>query len=774
MGLVGGAWLAGWLGHHRATTRSRWLPVGLLGAALAAGVLSGRAAGAAARGSCLGHVEPGEEVELRGRLGGRIAGRVHRESIDRSARFVVHDPILRTSRGSCRLAEVAVRAPRPPFDLPTGAPIRLDGRWRTYARPTAWPRRPERVGFVRGSLAPKEMERGAVPPSAWPERLGLLPAIRAAAIDRVERRLPPDVAPAAIALLLAERSRLDAPTTRMFADAGLAHLLAISGLHVGVLAAVALVVGGLFFVGPPRFLAAAGLVVGYVCLIGAPPAATRAAVLFAGYAFCRARGSPARISELLGAAALVALVSDPMTLLDAGFQLSFAGCTGLLLGDGIARRAWATKPDRPSRAQRRARRAVRSSLRAIGASAGAFALTAPLVAWHFYRIAPVSVFSGLIGSPLVGLALISLLGVLLAPGTIAASFAASATLLIRALYQWAGAAAAVPFGHGSVGRPGAVELLVVGCVASVLVLLATRRPLRRAFPLLGLGIGLILASPAWQAWRANGSTLLCTLDVGQGDAAVVRTRRGHWLAVDAGPSFGAADAGRRVVLPFLLSNGARELELFALTHPDLDHIGGARSIFDRLPVRRVLDAGLPVPSERYRDYLNRVGQEGAVWLAATPGSRLRLDEVELLVLGPTASAGAHDLAGPARPIRANDASLSLRIRVDGRFTFVNAGDAPAAEEVRMVDLWSADGLRADALKVSHHGSKNSSSLRWLDAIGPELALISSGAGNRYGHPHPSVIERLETAGIGRVWRTDLEGTACIAVDPDGDWRLIGA
>ncbi len=774
--LAGVVGLAGGFALRAAPERTRWLPIILLlSASLSAGLLGGRRAGAVARTSCLRHLEPGDNVELRGRLASGLAGRQGEAAIDRSARFVVLHSIIRASAGTCRIKEVSVRARRPAKSLPAGAEIELSGQWLPYGQPGAWPTRPERRGFVRGSIGAGAAESTDGGLSISLPGLGILRSARAAAIDRVENRLPSDVAPAGVALLLAERGRLDGRTTRAFADAGLAHLLAISGLHVGILAAVALAGSGLFLVAGSRFLAAAALVIGYVSLIGAPPAAARAAVLFTGYAACRARGSPVRISELLAAAALIALVSDPLTLLDAGFQLSFAGFAGLLLGERIARRALSEASESPSVLWEEARKAVRSVLRMIGAGAGAFLLTAPIAAWHFYRIAPVSVFSGLLGSPLVALALVALLGVLLAPGPIAASFAAASTLLIRGLFSLVQAAAAIPLGHGAVGRPGALEWTLVGCLVSVLVLLASGRRFRRTFPLIGLGVGLILAFPALRARWESGRTLVCTLDVGQGDAAVVRTRSGSWIAVDAGPSFGGADAGRRVVLPFLLSNGARAIELFALTHPDLDHVGGAASLFDRLPVRRVLDSGLPVPTDRYREHLQRVAEEGAAWLVARPGSRLRVDEVDLLVLGPAASFEEAPQGGSSPlPIRANDASLTLRIGVGDGFAYVNAGDAPAAEEARMVELWPSDTLRADVLKVSHHGSKNSSNLRWLRAVGADLALISAGAGNRYGHPHLSTVDRLEAVGVRRIWRTDLEGTGCIAVEPDGGWSLIGA
>jgi competence protein ComEC len=561
----------------------------------------------------------------------------------------------------------------------------------------------------------------------------------------------------------------------MFANAGLAHLLAISGLHVGILAAGALAVTGMFMAGAVRFGAAAFLVLGYVLVIGAPPAAVRAALIFCGFAASRARGSPTRITELLALAATLAVLVDPLTLLEPGFQLSFAGFSGLLVGSSVVRRLDPATPDSPTSMRRRGRRVVRWLAGAVGASAGAFGLTAPIAAWHFQRAAPVSVVSSLIGSPIVALALLALAGVLLLPDPLADTMAAAATVLIRWLEALVGSFAALPLGHMLVGRPGAVEWLAVAAGVTAVLLFTGGRSIWRAAPYAGMAVCLVLASPAIRTWLGAGRTLLCTLDVGQGDAAVLRTRRGHWLAIDAGPSYGATDAGVRVVLPFLLSNGARSLDLFVLTHPDLDHLGGAMALLERLPVRRVLDAALPVPAARYEEYLSAVAAEGSRWLVGRPSARLEIDEIEILVLGPallpsTDYAGAR---GSGRPLDANEASLSLRIEVDGAFSYVNAGDAPAAEERRMLRSWPPDTLRADVFKVSHHGSKTSSDVSWLRVVAPRLAIISAGAGNRYGHPHPVALARLDSAGIGDVWRTDRDGTACVSVDSRGRWRVEG-
>jgi competence protein ComEC len=757
----------------------------LLAATFAAGTASGRVAGLEAGRSCLTRIENGGALEAAGRLASPLAAQPGSATASRSTavfvRVVIVGAELRAEAGDCDVPRLPALVRRPQHAIPAGSIVRLSGKWKAYGRPGAWPRRPERRGYLRAKISAAKPDgppveapgRALTRPAAPASGLGPLQRIRAAGIDRVESRLPADVSPTAVAILLAERGRLDPATSRMFANAGLAHLLAISGLHVGILAAAALAATGMFVAGTGRHLAAALLVLGYVLVIGAPPAAVRAALIFCGYAMSRARGSPARITDLLALAAILAVLVDPLTLLEPGFQLSFAGFSGLLLGSRVARRLDRASGGSPAADRRRARRIGRSLGRGIAASAGAFALTAPIAAWHFQRTAPVSVVSSLVGSPVVALALLALAGVLLLPGPAADTLAAAATILIRWLQALVEAFSALPLGHMLVGRPGGVEWLIVASGVAAVLLFAAGRSVWRAAPYLGLAACLTAATPVLRAWRGAGRTLLCTLDVGQGDAAVLRTRRGHWLAIDAGPHFGRTDAGVRIVLPFLLSNGARSLELFVLTHPDLDHLGGAAALLERLQVRRVLDAAYPVPAARYEEYLSDVAEEGSRWLVGRPGARLAIDEIEILVLGPAVlpSGNSTPTGEGGRPISANDASLSVRIEVDGGFSYVNAGDAPAAEERRVLTSWPADTLRADVFKVSHHGSKTSSDVGWLQALAPQLAIISAGAANRYGHPHPVALARLDSAGIDAVWRTDLDGTACVSVDSEGRWRL---
>ncbi len=686
-----------------------------------------------------------------------------------------------TGGRSCRIPSVTVFVEGGPGsgELRAGERLRASGSWlRLRTRDGAWPEPVGTAGIlVEARLetaddgAPVAPAGGAADGTRGPARL------RVVASRRLSGRLPADVRPTARALLLAERDELAGEVRRRFADAGLAHLLAISGMHVGILAAFVLVLVSAVASGPARPLLAAAVVGLYVIAIGAPAPAARAGLVFAGWALGRARGRPARTGDLVGGAGLAALVSTPGAIVEPGFQLSFAGFGGVALAAG----AFGPRPGRARarsrRRGRRGRRAARSVALLAASGAGAFLATAPIAASHFGRIAPISLVSHFAGTPLVALAILGLC-VSLLPGPPGALAADGATLAIRALHGLADALAGLPWGHGDALPPALWTWLAWG--AGWIAAFRASGPGRRAHALVpaALALFLVLGGPVTARLRPPGNALLCTLAVGQGDAALLRTPGRRWIVFDGGPS-AAGGAGRESLASGLRRQGARSVALAVLSHPDLDHLAGLEPVVQDLPVGALLDSGDALPRAAYARLLATLDARGVAWIEGRAGTRLEVDGVGLLVLGPAARneasrGGGHraGAAGPAPDAGANATSLVVRVSV-GDFRYLNPGDATRAEEEALLDAWPAESLRADLLKVGHHGSRTSTSPEWLRAVRPTIAAISAGPGNRYGHPHPEVLRRLAGAGVTEVWRTDHDGSLCIEIAPDGRWRKRG-
>lgn len=558
-------------------------------------------------------------------------------------------------------------------------------------------------------------------------------AVRERIADRIER-LYGARAPVVEALVLGRRDDLDPGFRRRFASAGLAHLLAISGLHVGVVAAwLALVCRGL---GARRtsWLWSAALVWGYVALLGFPPPATRAAGFVTIYALARVRQRHPPLSAVLAVAVLAVLAIDRDAVTAVGAWLSVAAVWGVRAGRDLLPRAWRGH----------------AVARLAAASLGATLATAPITAWAFGAVAPVGVVANLVAVPLAGAAVPGVFASLLG-GEVLAAGAGMALLAIERVAFWA---AALPGGHVT-GRAGLEFALPWAALLGVFVWAGRPRISWRARRKRTLAVA-VLVSWGSTAFTALERTLgprgfaLHVIDVGQGDAIAVRTPRGQWVLVDAGPRGATGDAGRSRVLPFLRQQGTERLAAMIVSHGDADHLGGVPAVVRSLDPILLMEPGQPLGTELYVEHLTVVDELGVQWRAARRGDTLVIDSVTFAVLHPS----ERWIRRNAIP-NENSVVIHLRYRC---FDALLAGDIGSAAEWALADSVPA----VDLLKVAHHGSAGGTTERWLDVVRPRVAVISVGR-NRYGHPAPEVLDRLAARGV-RTYRTDQGGTVTIRSD----------
>ena len=587
----------------------------------------------------------------------------------------------------------------------------------------------------------------------------LLLALRASAGDRIDRIFGTD-APMVRALLIADTHSLSPELRNRYASAGIIHMLSISGLHVGIIAAAM----ELLFVAArlPRraaYIATLCITAMYVAVIGAPAPALRASVMLAVVTFSRLLQRPTSPWAALSLGALVPLM-NPRTVLDIGWQLSVIGIAGLIASAALAHR-WVAPRFEGWRAQ-----VATLALASIVASV----VSAPLVTWSFGRLSIIAPITNVAATPVVAVLQPTLfLALLFAPAPPVAHFLAGAAHpMLVALDDVARAGASVPFGsltvaptlHGAVLAGVATAAMVVACVSY--------------FP----GRALVVAMAAftgalWLPLLPHHADRLemHLIDVGQGDAVALRTPRGHWLLVDAGRAWRGGDAGRATVIPYLRRRGG-DVELFVLSHPHSDHVGGAASVLHSLHPLTYWDGAYAGTSEPYLASLEAAREERVRWRRVHPGDTLRVDGVLLRVLAPD-SAWMSTLADP------NEASVVVSVEY-GTVRFLLMGDAEHGEESWLL-RHERSFLEADVLKVGHHGSRTSSGNDFLDAVRPSLALISVGAGNSYGHPDPSVLRALARHGA-VVLRSDREGSVVVRTDgqrieieEEGDsWELSRA
>ena len=566
-----------------------------------------------------------------------------------------------------------------------------------------------------------------------------VPHGRGALRDRVaerSRRLFGARAPLVDALVIARRAELDAELRERYTRSGLAHLLSISGLHVGFFAAwLNVLLVRLRLSSRARFAAGALAMLAYVWLLGFPAPATRSAVMLALLDIAKLRQRVVAPRGLVALAALCVMFGDPWAVQSIGAWLSVAAVAAVI---------WAG----------RATEHCSRSVRLLAPAAAATLLTAPITAYAFGTVAPIGVVANLVAIPLAGLAVPGLMVALL----ISSSWlAAGAGLCLALLDLVAKGAAALPGGHFIMMAGWRAAAIWAGIL--LLAWWLWNAPRRRWIVAARLALIAVLIS--WTTlFHAFTRISVCEcltvhfLDVGQGDAVALQSPAGRWVLIDGGPRGPQGDAGRRVVVPFLRRHGATQLAAIVATHAHLDHYGGLPAVLDAFDPAFVLEPGQPVPDAGYLGFLGAVEADGAQWRPARRGDRLELDGVTIEVVSP-------DSAWVATQADINEESVILLVTY-GTTRLLFAGDAGIPTETHLAGRVG----RVTLLKVGHHGSRGATSDRWLDELQPADAVISVGAKNRYGHPAPETLARLQAHGV-TVLRTDERGTITLTVSSHG-------
>mgnify|MGYP000075100368 CR=1 FL=1 len=568
-------------------------------------------------------------------------------------------------------------------------------------------------------------------------------------------------APLVRALLIADQDGIAPDVRDRYADAGLVHMLSISGLHVTIIAGALLTLASACRI-PKRWATplALAIVALYVATLGAPAPAVRSAVMLATVAVTEQWQRPVHPWTALALGAALPTVT-PAVVLDLGWQLSVGGMAALVAARSMLRRVRTIDMARVNGRWRRARvRRLRALtgwratlMREFVTGVVATLVTAPLIAWTFGRVSLVAPLSNLVAAPIVALLQPALfLAILLAPWHAAAQLVADAAGVPIALLDIvATSTARIP--HAALHiAPTFVGACCAG-IASAAVVRASAA--RRWMPTL-LVAAAALTAALWTPLLATGSGQfeLHLLDVGQGDAIAMRTPRGRWVIVDAGRRWEGGDAGQRVVVPYVQRRGGA-VAAFVMTHAHDDHMGGAASVVQALKPARWWEPAFVTSNDTYRTALLAVQRAGIPWQRVHPGAVMQLDGVTFEVLAPDSSwtAQQHD---------ANETSVVLRVQYRD-IAFVLTGDAEANEEAWLLSQLEPAQLRADVLKLGHHGSRTSSTDAFIDAVQPRLGLVSVGVGNRYGHPSPEILDAFAKRGV-PLLRTDRDGVVVVSTD----------
>jgi competence protein ComEC len=602
----------------------------------------------------------------------------------------------------------------------------------------------------------------------------------------IARTMPAPAAAITQEMVLGIRGSLPSQVREAFAASGTAHLMSVSGLHVGF------VYTAMFFVlkpcllrlrfrllrqfsgGPrPSKLAAAGAllaVVGYACLVGENLPTMRATLMIATYvlAYVLDRdGDPWHTTAL---AALVILALHPRSLLDLGFQLSFAGVLAILYAQRLLRAPDAVDPVH-ERALNLAARAASKVREAVLISVFASLGTAPLILYAFHRLPLIAPLANIIVVPLasiaVPLALVaSCIAMFIRPlGEMLLSLAGA---IVTWMYTLIAFFAAVPY---AAPRIGAVSLatVVLAYATFLLLLHGHGNRLARWGALASAMVAGIWLSWPWILPAGHGQLQVTFLDVGHGDASFIRFPEGTTMLIDGGGSYrDDIDIGERVVAPFLWYQRVRQVDYVVATHPHPDHAKGLGFILRDFRVRQFWDNGAPQSSAWYGVIRQTaVDQDIYRHVSVNGVTAFTIDGVHLELLHPTPafqpSPGRRPRVGEDRG--ENNRSLVFKLTY-GTISFLFTGDIE--QEAERFLLQSGRELHTTILKVPHHGSRTSSSEPFVRAVDPSVAVISVQRDNRFGHPHPAVVERYAALGA-QIFRTDEHGAITFRTDGRVVW-----
>lgn len=599
-----------------------------------------------------------------------------------------------------------------------------------------------------------------------PRRLDPMVWLPGPAVDRarqvlreaMQRRLATErYAGVLIALVLGDQRAIAEADWALFNRTGISHLVSISGLHITMIAGLAALAVGALWRRSRRLLAfgsaqaaaaatAVAAALAYCLLAGWGVPAQRTFFMLATVAAALVLRRGLGPATTLALAAAVVCVLDPWAVIAPGFWLSFGAVAAIFLV-------------MHGRAALRVEQGMRSRLAEAARMQLAVTLAlVPLTIVLFQQVSVVSPLANAVAIPLVSLAVtpLALAGAaFVALPEPLASFAIPLFALAHWLFDMLATAlqalVALPWASVPIAAPPPWALMLA--VAGVSWLLAPP-----GWPLRWVGATWLLPLVVWPAPRpADGALWVTALDVGQGMAVLVEARDAV-LLYDTGPRYtSAADAGERVILPYLRWRGIGRIDALVVSHLDSDHSGGAASILRALPVARVLTSIDPAhPALAGAARIER----------CVADQRISLGALEAQVLHPLAA----DYERPGATT--NALSCVLAVGMDSARVLLT-GDLPAREEARLVAR--VDALAAPLASAPHHGSRHSSSAAFVQAARPRWVIVQAGYRNRFGHPDPGVVERYRQAGA-QVARTDHAGAIQWRWRPDGAveieaWRL---
>lgn len=616
------------------------------------------------------------------------------------------------------------------------------------------------------------------------------------------------------AMLVADKSTLDKNIKKLYSENGIAHIMAISGVHVAII--------GMTLYGFLRKLRIGRLISGtfsiaiivlYGIMTGMSSSTERAVIMLILSIVAEYFGRKTDAPTSMGFAMIIMVLGNPYVILDAGFQLSFAAITGVTVVAPQLRKLlrmfkrFIKEADEKKKQKHKKimslRKMIIKLIDALVVGIASFITTTPVIIYYYYQFPPYSIFINLIVIPLVSLIvggsiLVVLTGLFFTGAAVVMTYPVRLILFgykYLCIFASGLPGASVLVGHISIG-------MVFVYYLSVVLIFAILRMIRigkteREGPILYLMLATVLfLTVVYEVYSYDKSLKIVYMDVGQGDGVLLRTSGHGGILIDGGSSSNKR-VGEYVMVPVLKYYGVSEVEYAFVSHGDVDHVSGLEYLLNEEQsgvhvVNLVLteygdqDALQELKSEAIANNVNIIYMK--------PGDNITYNHqhaetinIECLYPDEEAVQGVLDTNNLSMILKttitwdvreADIENLNKSSDSDASLSLLFVGDAGIAAEKRLIELYEknslgeiSDSIACDILKVGHHGSRNSSGSDFLKRVSAMYGIISCGKDNRYGHPHAETLERLKMADT--KYMTTKEHGAIILSIERGDWSLSG-
>lgn len=616
------------------------------------------------------------------------------------------------------------------------------------------------------------------------------------------------------AMLVADKSTLDKNIKKLYSENGIAHIMAISGVHVAIIGMtlygflrkirISRLISGIFSI---------AIIVLYGIMTGMSSSTERAVIMLILSIAAEYFGRKTDAPTSMGFAMIIMVLGNPYVILDAGFQLSFAAITGVTVVAPQLRKwlrmfkRFIKETDEKKKQKHEKiislRKMIIKLIDALVVGIASFITTTPVIIYYYYQFPPYSILINLIVIPLVSLIvggsiLVVLTGLLFTEAAVVMTYPVRLILFIYkylCIFVSGLPGASVLAGHISIGMVFVYYLSVV-LIFAILRMIRTEKT-EKGGPILYLMLTAVLSlTVVYEVYSYDKSLKIVYMDVGQGDGVLLRTSGHTGILIDGGSSSNKR-VGEYVMVPVLKYYGVSEVEYAFVSHGDVDHVSGLEYLLNE-EQSGVHVVNLVMPEYGDHDALQELKAEATAnnvnIIYMKPGdnityNRQHAETINIECLYPDEEAGQGVLD-------TNNLSMILKTTItwnvresdieglnqssdsDASLSLLFVGDAGIAAEKRLIELYGknslgeiSDSIACDILKVGHHGSRNSSGSDFLKGVSAMYGIISCGKDNRYGHPHAETLERLKMADT--KYMTTKEHGAIILSIERGDWNLSG-